>query len=58
MNMRQVNIFFKISKIANQNKNNFMFTSLIKQVDSQKKLLLVFIALEKLKKIWICLVFI
>ena len=42
-------------KSANQNKNNFRFTTLTKHVNNQTNCC---IALEKLKKIWICLVFI
>ena len=39
---------------ANQNKNNFRFTTVTKQVNNQTNCR---IALEKLKKIWICLIF-
>ena len=42
-------------KRANQNKNNFRFTTLTKHVNNQTNCR---ITLEKMKKIWICLVFI
>ena len=40
---------------ANQNKNNFRFTTLTKHVNNQTNYR---ITMEKMKKIWICLVFI
>ena len=42
-------------KNANQNKNNFRFTTLTKHMNNQTNCC---ITLEKIKKIWICLVFI
>ena len=42
-------------KSANQIKNNLMVTTLTKHVNNQTNYS---IALEKLKKIWICLIFI
>ena len=42
-------------KSANENKNNFMFATLTKYVNNQANCC---ITLEKLKKIWICLVLI
>ena len=42
-------------KSANQNKNNFMLTTFTKHSNNQINCR---IALEKMKKIWICFVFI
>ena len=50
--LRNCNCF---DSFANQNKNNFMLTNLTKRVNNQTNCC---IALEILKKIWICLIFI
>ena len=58
-NLQKYGIFFLLLKLfcksANQNKNNFRFTTLTKYVNNQTNC---HIALEKLKKIWSRLVLI